>query len=137
NRWIREVKAGRAQIALLGNLARVRIDDIPGDASALWAAVGVERCIERAPQLAVRVHDLLHARVVRVRPRDDLGVRRLAAEQEVPAADTGDRCGGGVINAVALRRVRSRSAPRALLLLLRWEGIGVDAQHVVAQAQSR
>src|SRR5205823_7916346 len=86
NRRVGEVIPGGADIVLHDDLARVRIDNEPGDAGARRATVRVERRIERAPQLAVRVGHLLHAGVVRVGPRDNLVVCRLAAEQKSPAA---------------------------------------------------
>src|SRR5260221_2938117 len=116
NRWIREVIASRAKIALIVNIARVRIDDVPRDTSALHAAIRIERGVKRARQLAVRPRHLLHAGVVAVRRRDHLVVRRLSTEQEPPAADARYGRGSCVVDAVSLRSIGSGRTPRSLLL---------------------
>src|SRR6266702_1163638 len=75
-----EVIASSAKIALNDDSARTRIDDEPGNACTLSAAIRVNRRVERAPQIAIRVHHLLHACVVRIWSRDNLVVCRLGAE---------------------------------------------------------
>ena len=128
----------RAEVALQGDLGGVRVHDEPRDTGTLRTAVRVDRRIEGTPELAVRVRHLLHARVVRVGPRDDLVVgRRGRVEEQPPATDTGDRHRRRVVDAVALRRVRRREGAGAGLVLLRRERVRLRTDHLVAEADRR
>src|SRR4029077_7515131 len=82
DRRVGEVLPGRTEVAVQHDLACVRVHDVPREAGPLRAAVRVDRRIEGAPDLAVRVHALLHPGVIRVRPRDALVMSRFASEQE-------------------------------------------------------
>ena len=110
---------GGTEVALVIDLPCIRVDDEALDAGALRAAVGIDRRVEGAPQLAVRLHHLLHAGVVGVRPRDDFVVCRLRADEQPPAAGAGDGHGRRVVDAEALRRVRAGRGAGAGLLLPR------------------
>src|SRR6266511_1325756 len=115
DRGIREVVIGGAEVTLQRDLADVRIEDVPRDAGPLLGAgTGrVERRVERAPELAVRVHHLLHPGVVRVRPRDDLRAASMGrrADEQLPAPGTREGDRGLVVETVALRHVDPRSGP--------------------------
>ena len=74
--WVEDNGIGIApehQQQIFGIFMRLYGDKYPG--TGIGLAI-VQRGVERAPQLPIGEHDLLHARVVRVRSRDDLVVRR-------------------------------------------------------------
>src|SRR5216683_538307 len=69
---IGEVVTRCSEIALQHDFTCVRIEDVPGESRALASASGIQRCIERTPELTVGIHHLLHAAIVGVWPGDDL-----------------------------------------------------------------
>ena len=136
HRRVREVVPRRAEVARLDDLAGVRIHDVPRNPGTRRAAVRPKRGIESAPDLAVGVEHLLHAGVVRVRPRDDLVVRRLSAEQEAPAASLAvEQQRARVVDAVSLRSSDARRRTGARLLLFRRHRIRPDVEQLGAQAE--
>src|SRR5690348_2333643 len=129
DRRIREVVAGRAEVAGEDDLGRGRVHDVPRDAGPLRPAIRVQRRVERAPELAVRVHHLLHPRVIRVGTRNHLRPLRMGGggDEQLPAtALTVEQQGRLVVQAVTLRHGRGRSDTRAGLLLLRRDAILAD-----------
>src|SRR5438477_6554456 len=103
----------------------VGLDDVPRDTGLVVCCVRVEAHgrVERAPHLAVRVHHLLHARVVGIEPRDDLSTAGVGgrADEASPTPRLGaeHRDSRRVVEAVTLRCGHGRSRARARLVGLR------------------
>src|SRR6185369_2257258 len=130
DRRIGEVVRRRAERALPGHAPGGWIDDVPADAGTVFRSHG-DGSVERAPELAVRIDDLLHPGVIRVGSRHDLR-RTGAADEEGPAADEPvEQNRRPVVEAVALWRVRARRRARAGLLLLGGKRVLVDRDEPV------
>src|SRR5262249_61245114 len=90
----------------------------PADAR-LQLAADIDGSVRGTPQLPVRVPDLLHPGVVRVRLGLDLVVCRLRDEEQLPAARPERSRNRGVVDALAERNVPD------LLVGLRREHVGL------------
>ena len=129
----------RSEVSSQREPAGNRVDDIPSDPGALSGVIRVNCCIERAPQLPVCEHHLLHAGIVRVRPRDNLVVRRFPNEQQPPRAHASNRRSSRVVDRVALRSERRQDLvgkrAGAGLLLLRRNRVRAHGYDPRAQAE--
>ena len=160
-RRIGHVRAGHAEVALVddGGLRadlplfagrdHARLDDEPRDAGLLGAA-DAHACVERAPDLAVRVVHLLHPAVVAVELTDHFGLvgifgRRVGrgTHQEELEARRGQRwtrknSGGRVVQALpqrpVLRRILS-SGPG--LIRVRRDAVCLGRQRAAAENEGR
>src|SRR5439155_18839805 len=119
----------------------IRRDDVPGNSGLVVRGVRVEavRGIESAPYLAVGVRDLLHARVVGVKLRDDFWPAGVGSctNKEVPTAGPRNRRGRFVVQAVTLRTVGGRGTFRSWLVGLAGERVLAHAEDGVRERERR
>src|SRR5437762_8872375 len=73
NRRICEGSAGNTIRPLHDDLAVSRVEDVPRDSSPVGVGSEADGSVERAPELTVGVHHLLHPGVVRVGARNNFG----------------------------------------------------------------
>lgn len=92
-----QVRVGDASLSLQSYLIGVWIDLEIGDACAVLAADS-DRCIERSPYQSIRIHHLLHTRVVGVEAAVGAGsegrvvVTRNAGDRYIAARENGGIC---------------------------------------------
>src|SRR5213079_265148 len=87
NRRVREGSAGNTIRPLHDDLAVSRVEDVPRDSSPVGVGIEADSGVERAPELTVGVHYLLHPSVVRVGARNNLSPGRVGGcpDEQLPA----------------------------------------------------